>query len=146
MSNRLYPEGIRAQQASATSWIDSVVRVEAVKSSYTFDASHTALDDIPVLSRAGTSAVLASKTATFAGDLVTMDAANGSISGVTDPFNALVVYFVGASESLSYLLAYIDTILDDNDQETSIVVDPTNADVAIEWNDNGIYTLNTAIS
>ena len=145
--NRIYPEGLRAQQASATSWIDTVVRAVAVKDSYTYSAAHTSLADIPAPARVGTSAVFASKTTALNGDLTEVDAANGSISGVSEAFNALAVYFVGASESLSYLIAYIDTVLDDDDvTEIPIAVDPTNADVTIQWNDGGIYTLDTSVS
>lgn len=135
----MYPAGIEALTGTDKSWLLSTVRFVAVSPSYTFSVSHSTLNDIPVLQRVATSPVFAGKTNTGG----VHDMANSTLTGVNDPFNALVAYIDTNTAGTSPLLVYVDTILDPNDGVTEIPIsnDPTNADVDITVNPAGLFSL-----
>jgi len=136
VANLVYPAGIQALTGTSRSWNLSSVRVVACNSGYTFDDTHQTLSDIPAVNRVALSALMAGKTNTGG----VHDAQNGSMSGVSEVFDKLVIYIDLNTESLSPLLMHIDTVLDDQDAEIPIAVDPTNADVTLEWNPSGIWS------
>lgn len=139
MANQLYPAGIEAFTGTDKSWLLSTCRFVAVAPAYTFSVAHSTLNDIPVLQRVATSPPFAGKTNTGG----VHDLANTALSGVNNPFNALVAYIDTNMAATSTLLGYFDTILDPDDgvTEIPIVNDPINADVDITINPAGLFSL-----
>lgn len=107
MANSLYNKAREDFLAGALSWSGDTIKCVGVKSTYTFSAAHTALNQISAGDRVATSAALGSKTVTDgiadAADTVLPTVTNGVIIA------ALVYYKDTGVESTSRLIAFVDT-------------------------------------
>lgn len=104
---------------------------------YTFSAAHTSLADVHADARVTAGKALILSSANGVADAA--DLTGGStFSAVADPgspantdVNAIIIYKYNATESLAYLICYID----------GVSVQPNGGDIDVTWHGSGIFSL-----
>lgn len=101
--------------------------------SYTYSASHDALDDIPAGMRLATSGAVTTKTTTSG----TLDFDDVTVSGLDtgETADAYVLYVDSGVEATSYLIAYKDSAAE------LPLAGATGVDVVVQVNASGFFTL-----
>lgn len=101
--------------------------------SYTYSATHDALDDVPAGMRLATSGALTTKTAADG----TLDFDDPTISGLDtgETADAYILYVDSGVEATSYLLAYKDSAAE------LPLAGATGVDVVIQVNASGFFSL-----
>jgi hypothetical protein len=114
MTIKMYPAGLAGIANGGIDLDTSDIRVQPLRSAYTFNAADANLSDIVAgTMRDGTAVALASKSIITPGSPANaraLDAADTTFGTLPNGGNALLVYFHTGTESTSTLLAYIDGI------------------------------------
>lgn len=134
MATKVYPLGTKAFIDNDMDFsADTIKAVLVDAADYTYSDAHDFLDDVAAGARAtnGTG-TLASKTVVRASNVITLDAADLTLTAVTgDPSEAVVVYKDTGAEATSPLLAYL---------ELSAAVTPNGGNITLAFSASGLVT------
>lgn len=130
MANAIYPKYKKNQMSGGANHnlISGSVKAVLIADTYTYNAAHEFLSDIPSGARVSISGALTSKAVT---DSAAFQSANGRFEAVTGPAcNAIGVFVDTGNPATSPLVAYIDTVaaglpVTPAGASYNIVVDPT---------------------
>ncbi len=127
--NRFYEKGIDRIGTAGVNLTTADIRVRLVDlADYTPDfVNDEALDDIPGAARVGNAVALTSKTL-VGGVFDADDPTIATVSG--DESEVLIGYIHNATESLAYLLFYIDTA-------TGLPIDPNGGNITVQFPNSG---------
>lgn len=115
--------------------LDLVVKVQALKSTYTFSTAHDFLDDVSTGARIGTAVALANKT--FTAGVLDADPVNYTLTS-TQTATSLVFYLsTAASDATRRLLVFEDT----NADGSPISHTGTGAAESLDWPRGGIGSI-----
>jgi hypothetical protein len=136
MASGVYSTAVKAFVDGDIDFLADTIKAVLVDAAdYTVNlTTHDFLDDVAAGSRAtnGTG-TLASKTSTISTNVITVDAADLTLTAVTgDPSEAVVIYKDSGVEGTSQLIAYL---------ELSSAVTPNGGNIVLAWNASGLFTL-----
>ncbi|MCA0455661.1 MAG: hypothetical protein LCI00_16920 [Chloroflexi bacterium] len=135
MASGAYSTGIKAILDGDVDFLADTIKAVLVDAAdYTVNlTTHDFLDDVPSGARAtnGTG-TLASKTTTISTNVITVDAADLTLTSVSgDQSEAVVIYKDSGSEATSQLLYYL---------ELSSAVTPNGGNITLQFNASGLAT------
>lgn len=127
MANKLYPKGRQGFLGGDIAWDTDTIKLVALDNTYTYDAAHDSLDDIPVGARVATSAALTGKDITDG----VADADDVTFVAVPlgDTITQLVLVQSTGVDATSRLIAHFDTKSD----STPINVETNGGDIVVTW-------------